>query len=183
MFRMLGFVFAMSVASLLSAQTVYQPLEYEYNSGGTLYFYSGDNPAVHAAAAEPMALGAAWGRRNGFAFAAASASVSREVETERIRIFSDAWRYGLQDASIVGMTVADVRNQAYASVPRYFQKAQLLRDATTVDGIKVVPARLGGITIRKSSGAVISTPPRPVMILPKSAVTPSRTPVLRASVD
>jgi hypothetical protein len=55
------------------------------------------------------------------------------------RVYSDYLPY--RDVSLIGATPDDARNEAHRSVPRYFRKIDLLREAIPMpDGTLVVPA-------------------------------------------
>jgi hypothetical protein len=91
---------------------------------------------------------------------------------------------GYQNARPYGFTATDARNEAYANVPTYFRKADLLRAAVPTPGGWVVPAQAQPIpadavdddrpmirlTPATTRGA--SMPPRPLFIIPKKALEP-----------
>ena len=54
--------FAFLLASSASAQIIYEPVQSQYNVGGTYYYYGGSNPLVHVYAAQPTIAGETWGR-------------------------------------------------------------------------------------------------------------------------
>lgn len=173
----------MMLAPIGYGQTFYQPVEYEFQSGGTLYFYGGENPQVHAAAAELQASGAAWGRQSGFAFSASSVSVAREVETQRIRVFSDHWRHGLEDATLNHFNIADARNEAYSSAARYFRKRDLASQGMVTDSFIVISPRARSLTVRKSTGVrIMPQEIQPLLIVPKT-LPPANPTISRASID
>ena len=148
-------------------------MQYQYNVQGTLYYYGGSDPRIQACASEPITPGQTWGRINGYAFASGGISTSRAVENEPIRVFNDF--FGCFNAHFWGFTPADAMNDAYASVPRYFVKRDLLNAAVpSVGGGWTVPAQAQPIRIYKSNGTRISdrpaSMPRPLMIIPKDAL-------------
>lgn len=154
------------VASSASAQIIYEPVQYQYEAGGTTYYYGGSDPRIHALAQRPFSSSGTWGRVNGFAFA----SSTRSVSNEPVRVFTDTT--GSINAHQLGATPNDARNEAYANQPRYFVKRDLLRAAVPqADGSFVVPAQALPVRIYKSSGVEVTpapaTMPRPLMIIPK----------------
>src|SRR4051794_24144624 len=92
----LGLLFML--ASSASAQIVYEAVEYQYRAEGTIYYYGGTNPGVHAYAAEPIPPSHTWGRVHGLAFGSGDLRVHREVTNEPQRVFSDYWHNGMQNA-------------------------------------------------------------------------------------
>jgi hypothetical protein len=174
---------ALAVAPVANGQIVYEPVQYQYG-GQNPYSYGGQDPRVHVSARHPHAPGTTWGRGNGFAFRSAGVHTHREVVTERPRVFTDALPY--RNAFVYGFTVNDARNEAYARVPTYFRKADLLRSARPDDcrGGWVVPAdaprgwecRPGQIIIRpmvrRTTDSVREA--RPVLIIPKDLLDAPR---------
>ncbi|MCL2647467.1 MAG: hypothetical protein FWD61_10770 [Phycisphaerales bacterium] len=77
------------------AQTVYEPPRYQFGRYGEI-FYGGTNPDFFA---------------NNYSFFR-----DRPLTDIRIRIFSDRFPY--EEAGRFGYTINDVRNEAYANVPR-----------------------------------------------------------------
>jgi hypothetical protein len=170
----IGLLFVL--VSSASAQIIYEPVEYQYRAEGTIYYYGGDNPAVHAYAAEPITASHTWGRVHGLAFGSGDLRVHREVTNEPERVFSDSWHRGLQNARLVGYTPDDARNEAMQSLPGYYRKSDLLASAERgYDGVWRVPAHAptssGTVTVYKSSGQRVDVAPksmpRPLMIIPK----------------
>lgn len=168
------------VVSSASAQIIYEPVEYQYQAGGTIYYYGGSNPYVHDLAAEPTVPGAAWGRINGLAFGSGDIRVHREVANEPERVFTDGFRRGMLNARVVGFTANDARNEAYARAPLYFTKRDLLRSAVRRDDAWHVPAQLPTVHVYKSSGMRIDSDPkpmpRPLMIIPKEQLIKPKAP-------
>lgn len=164
-------------ASSASSQVFYEPVEYQYDAGGTKYYYGGSNPAIHQHARQPYAPGANWGRTEGFAFVSADTRVHREVVTEPERIFTDATRW--TNARILGYTIDDARNEAYANASRHFVKRDVPGMAVHKDGRWQVPPTSTLVRVFKSSGEEItpkaSTMPKPLLIIPKDALQRPRT--------
>ena len=155
--------------SSASAQIIYEPVQYQYEAGGTTYYYGGSDPRVHAYAQLPYSTSGTWGRTSGFAFVSGDVRSSRSVSNEPVRVFTDA--VGLVNAHLLGFTPDDARNEAYANQPRYFVKRDLLRAAVPQkDGSFVVPAQAQPVRIYKSNGMDVTPPatmPKPLMIIPK----------------
>lgn len=168
------------IVSSASAQIIYEPVQYQYEAGGTTYYYGGNNPAVHDYAREPYSAGGTWGRTGGYVFVGGDIRGYREVVTERPRVFTDAVGRGMINARPYGFTADDARNEALAGLPRYFVKRDLLRGAQYRDGAWRVPARSAGIRVYKSNGQRIDTAPatmpRPLMIIPKDQLLKPKTP-------
>jgi hypothetical protein len=164
----------LAFASSVSAQIVYEPVEYQYEAGGTLYYYGGSDPAVHQNARLPYNEAGTWGRTEGFAFASGDTRVHREVVSEPERIYTDATR--LSNARLLGYTIDDARNEAYANAARYFAKRDLPSMAVPKNGGWSVPASgmMQVIRVYKSNGQEITprapTMPQPLLIIPKDAL-------------
>jgi hypothetical protein len=173
--RLASLAFAIALlgaaASFVQAQIIFEPVQYEYDCNGQKYYYGGSDPRVHEYACSPVGGGGRWGRVNGYAFASGNIHTHREVVNEPTRVFTDALPF--REAQFFGFTVNDARNEAYANVPRYFRKGDLLNAAIPVgDGSWVVPANAEpvrlvrterGVRIESNRGAM----PRPLMVIPK----------------
>lgn len=157
MFRVAICVILFAWVSSVSAQIIYEPIQYQYRSGDTTYYYGGSNRLVHFYAQEPV-------------------NPHRQVSTKPYRIYMDQWNRGLRDVRILGFTPADVQNQANANAPQYFVKSELLRAAAKIDGVWVVPAQAGAGCGCKNPRLEVMRPPaplrfpRPLMIIPKDAL-------------
>jgi hypothetical protein len=79
------------------AQTVYLPVQYQHGTENRKFYYAGSDPII-------LRRGAYYGPRT--------------VENEPLRVYSD--RFPHINAARYGYTIDDVRNEAYAQVPRYF---------------------------------------------------------------
>jgi len=104
-------------ASAGIGQVIFEPVQYQY---GTVvkFYYGGSNPAI-------LGHGFSHGRT--------------DLNAQLPRVYTD--RLGELNAALYGWTTADARNQAYASIPRYFRKADLLLcGVVQPDGTIVVPA-------------------------------------------
>lgn len=165
----------LGVGSSAFAQIIYEPVTYQYSSGGSLYYYGGSNERVHEAA-DHLSGEATYGRSNGYAFHSANIDTHREVVNEPTRVYTDMIPF--QNAHFFGYTVNDARNAAYAKAATYFNKAAALRDARPqMDGTWVVPSQAqvvghGTIEIRawKPAVAPVVTPvsdPKPLLVIPK----------------
>lgn len=159
--------------SSASAQIVYEPVQYQYNSNGTLYYYGGSDPAVHHYAMQPYSPGGTWGRANGWAFFRSDVRSYRTTSNEPLRVYSDAT--GVSNAGLIGFTPDDARNEAYANTPTYFAKRDVEHTAVLKhDGSWVVPAQARPVRVYKSDGTLIdrgpTTMPRPLLVIPKDAL-------------
>jgi hypothetical protein len=136
-------------SSAFAQVIVYQPVKYQFDAGDgdAKYLYGGTNPQVHYWATTPALAGYGWSQRcpfRGYArnlhsFDGGNSFGQPSPFFYRTPIYSDC--YGVQRASYFGFNEADARNEAYANVPRYFRKADLLASAVpAADGTLVVPA-------------------------------------------
>ena len=162
----------LSAASSASAQVFYQPVQYQYFSGGRMYYYGGSDPQVHYNA-NFLSHVSGYGRTQGYAFHSGNIDTHREVTTEQTRVYTDmipTW-----NARIFGFTADDARNEAYNNAPTYFRKADIARVARVQeDGTWVVPSSqaapcTGTIEIRPYRPMVrpAVTEPKPILIIPQ----------------
>ena len=104
-------------ASRSSAQVIYEPVQYQYGSP-VKYYYGGQDPRVFAAAEAYASYRNAYspdGRYpDPFSVAANAPTV----------VYHDLFPY--QNAALYGYTPMDAMNEAYANVPRYFHKSDLI---------------------------------------------------------
>jgi hypothetical protein len=172
------------LGSVASAAIVYEPVQYQYRDpvyGRPVFYYGGSNPAVFAAAANQQQrwhLGSSI-RNIGFG------------EQFVGRIGDDLLHHGLpgnipmtfsdlfppyMNAWPMGFTADDARNEAYANVPLYFRKADLMESAVMLpDGNIHVPAQAplpGTIQIMPyhppTTQPATTTPASgPILIIPK----------------
>jgi hypothetical protein len=153
----LSLLLTVAVCSLAQAQVIFQPVQFQYGSGNDTYYYGGSDPAVFAKAERT-----------------AAARQIRGVADTKPQIYSDAIPHQ-PNAAVYGVTAADARNQAYASVPNYFRKGDLVGHPQA-DGSVVVPPTAGGETVivRPAARALApTTRPGVIIIIPKAApVTP-----------
>ena len=170
-----------------SAQIVYAPVKFQYDPQNP-FFYAGDDPRIFQLATGPIAGAGLFGRVRGYQFVGAypgRTDVHREVGTYRPQLYTDA--IPGHNAFAYGLSVADVRNEANARVPRYFVKQDLIAAAVPSGGVLVVPPTAptptGSIYIRPYRPPVL-TEPNPVLILPRRLldrplkVKPPATPAL-----
>jgi hypothetical protein len=117
------------------AQVIYEPVRYQYGTGNATFYYGGHDPRMFDHAVSDI-------DRTRY-----SSAVTQVPVVQRARIYSDVVPY--QDVAEYSyttystFTAADARNEAYANVPRYFRKRDLLmsRDNYVADdGAFVVPA-------------------------------------------
>jgi hypothetical protein len=144
------------IASPAWAQVIYEPVQYQYFSGGRAYYYGGSDPRVHSWASW-LSHESGYGRTNGYAFHSGDIDRHREVGTEPVRIFSDM--LPTLNGRFFGYTIDNARNAAYNNAPTYFRKADLPRLARVAeDGTWVVPS-----TAAPAAGTIEIRPYRPVM--------------------
>jgi hypothetical protein len=87
------------LASTGMAQTIYEPIRFQYGTEDRKFYYAGEDPVV-------FRRGAYYGPRT--------------VDDEPLRVYSDRFRD--VNAACQGFTIDDARNEAYARVPRYYVK-------------------------------------------------------------
>jgi hypothetical protein len=163
-----------AASSSASAQVFYEPVQYQYFSGGRAYYYGGSDPQVHYNA-NMLSQEPGYGRTNEYAFHSGDIDRHREVVTEPTRVFNDMTPYW--NARFFGYTVDDARNAAYNNAPTYFRKADVKRMARVQsDGTWVVPSQAmsaattgtGTIEIRPARPMVRPvSEPKPILIIPK----------------
>jgi hypothetical protein len=159
-----------ALASAAGAQVIYEPVQYQYDSGGRAYYYGGSNPQVHRNANQ-LSHESGFGRSNGWAFHSGSIDTHREVGTEPTRVYSDM--IPTRNARVFGYTADDARNAAYANSATYFRKSDVVRLARVApDGTWVVPANAqsparGGGTIEIKVVRPATTLPKPILSIPK----------------
>ena len=159
------------VGSSASAQIFYQPVQYQYFSGGRAYYYGGSDPYVHYCANQ-LSHEPWYGRSGGYAFHSGTIDVHQEVTTEPVRVFTDM--IPGQNARFFGYTIDDAHNAANANAALYFRKADVVKMAhVQEDGTWVVPPQAGSvgtIDIRVVKPAAVVKPvvePKPILIIPK----------------
>ncbi len=121
MFRWAFMAGVVAVASLASAQTFYQPVQYQYRTTtGHTFYYGGNNPQLLQWASNPCCYRPAL-RAFGFIPVPRSTHPFTAIPYLPVdqppRVISDCDPLG-----VTGLTIADARNQAYARVPLYFRK-------------------------------------------------------------
>ena len=164
--------------SSVSAQIIYEPVRYQYESNGTLYYYGGSDPMVHQVAHELSSPGGSFGRANGWVFFGGDTRSHREEAYEPTRVYSDATR--TYNAGLLGMTPDDARDEAYANSDRNFVKRDIVVTAVPQsDGSWVVPAHTSAtVRVYKSDGTLVPqgpaartvTDPKPLFIIPKDSL-------------
>ena len=125
----LALLFALSSAA--SAQVIYEPVQYQYRARAAdghelTFYYGGNNPRVFDYADRLACLGQG---RTGVREGQYGVGYLHHglIGSPPYRVFSDCAPY--VNAAVYGFSPADARNEAYARVPRYFTKAQLLASA------------------------------------------------------
>jgi hypothetical protein len=160
------------ISSAVQAQIIYEPVRYQYG-GQNPFYYGGSDPRVIDYASGPVGGGGWWGRVHGFDFISGDYQTHRDVTNERYRVYSDAIPF--QDARLWGYTDNDARNDAYANVPTYFRKADLINNAVqNRDGSWTVPAQMSPgpryYVTPARPGPTTTTAARPLMMIPKKAL-------------
>jgi hypothetical protein len=128
------------------AQIIYQPVQYQYGAAAK-FFYGGANPDIIS-----------------YGYAQPSAGPAQ------LTIYSDARPY--ENLAIYGYTVSDARDEAYANVPRYFRKRDLLATAQAApDGTLVVGSQSQPIPTAPSSDQHSISAPL-ILIIPRGQTLP-----------
>ena len=157
------------VSSSASAQVIYEPVRYQYGDA-LKYYYGGNNGAMHAYADQVLC-------RNGYPSSMYGNYTSLYNTLgqigEKKLVLTDCMP--LRNAAVFGFDANDARNEAYANVPRYFRKGDLLNaavtaaDCTLVVSAQAMPRAEGGMRDMRSASPV-EPKPRAILILPKKGL-------------
>jgi hypothetical protein len=145
-------------ASSSFAQTIYEPVHFQYGSGDRTFYYGGTDPST-------FRRGAFYGVRT--------------IENEPLRVYTDRLPY--TNAATYGFTIDDARNEANNDVPRYFRMADIYAHSYTDGAAVIVPSRpmtpvpQGTIEIRPYVRPVVR-PMSPVIVIPKELLNKPLTP-------
>jgi hypothetical protein len=173
---------AVAVAGLLmlgsshaAAQTIYEPVQYQYGEGANRYYYGGNDPAVFDTAERQACLD----RLGDFAYDTdryTHAYVHRRLIGQLERVYSDCAPY--VNARAYGYLPVDAANDANANVPRYFRMRDLDRAAVVrPDGTRVVAAQARPVASDRDRAAAdaarAATRPaaKTIIIIPRKAKT------------
>ncbi|HEY2585561.1 MAG TPA: hypothetical protein VGI81_07350 [Tepidisphaeraceae bacterium] len=173
------------LTSAASAAIVFEPVQYQYRDpygNAPAFYYGGSDPAVFQWGANVQQR---FNMGPGYPFI--TTSFSREgrfaynvLNNKMLNLFPHTYTDLLppgMNAYVHGYSISDARNTAYANVPLYFRKRDLLASAElTPDGHLVVPAQAPGtIEIKPYHGPPTTQPstaptttPSPILIIPKS---------------
>jgi hypothetical protein len=175
MFRVALIAVVLACASQSFGQVIYEPVRYQYGEQNKFY-YGGSDPRIIDYGYGVRDAAGRYGRVHGFDFVSGNIDTHREVSNEPEHVYSDC--LGYQNARVYGFTATDARNEAYANIPTYFRKSDLLRAAVPGDGAWVVPAQAQPIPANMGEPMVRITPattrgamlPKPLFIIPKKAL-------------
>ena len=110
-------------------------MQYQHRVGNSSFYYGGHDPHLYHFA-QAQAYFDRYGRIGRGEF---GRKWAYEYFNALPRVYSDY--LGYRDASLLGMTPDDARNEANRAVPRYFRKLDLLREGIAMpDGTVVIPA-------------------------------------------
>lgn len=190
MFRSsLAFCLLVILGSAASAAVIYAPVQYQYRDlymNAPAFYYGGSDPQVFDEAANRQErfnmgpslhyIGTSYAREGRFAYNLANSTVTNVLPVT----YTDLKAPGV-NAYPYGFSISDARNTAYANVPLYFRKRDLMASAYRApDGNVIVPAQAPGtIEITPSHGpttqpaTVPATTPSPILIIPKSLLKKS----------
>lgn len=134
---------SLAFAALSQAQVIYEPVQSQYRTEHSTYYYGGSNPRVHEYTRQKLdcfyggrytrdgAYGVGYLHRN---------LIGRPPQY----VVSDCAPY--LNAIVYGYTSVDARNEAYDRVPRFFRMADLWAAAVRLsDGSVLVPAQAPGV--------------------------------------
>jgi hypothetical protein len=156
-------------SSLVNAQTIYAPVQYQYGQGAHRYYYGGSDPAVFEMAERQRCLDEMSDYRYG-TDGYNAAYVHYRLVGRLERVYSDCVPY--MNARVYGYRQVDAANDAYANVPTYFRKVDLLRAAVVLpDGSRVVPPQARPVRVDLDDDSAVTRPvirPRAIIIIPKS---------------
>jgi hypothetical protein len=174
----------MMVGSMASAAIIYAPVQYQYRDpvmSAPTFYYGGSDPLVFEQAVAHQQrfntgpsshyIGTSYAREGRFGF-----NVTNNAMLNTLQVtYSDLLPTGI-NAYPQGFSISDARNAAYANVPLYFRKRDLLASAyRTADGHVIVPAQAplpGTIEIKPmhaptTQPATSPAEPSPILIIPK----------------
>lgn len=169
-----GMLCGSGLPSAMAGPVIYEPVQYQYGPvqpaghGAVEYFYyGGSHPdavrhsvRVHY---DYLADGPNMQPRNFI-----------EKATRVPLVYSDGVPRDM-NLSIYGYTPDDAHNQANANVPRYFQKAALLRAGRHVKGDTIVVAAQAkpiAAPVRRATAPTTRPATQPILIIPKKALQP-----------
>ena len=165
----------LGVSSQAGAQTIYEPVQYQYGEGEHRYYYGGNDPAVFEMAERRACLD----RLSDHPYDSdhyTHAYIHRRLIGRLERVYSDCAPY--VNARAYGYLPVDAANEANANVPRFFRMADLDRAAVVLpDGTRVVPAQAEPVVVERDGGRADraatrpAAEPRPIIIIPKKART------------
>jgi hypothetical protein len=173
------------LGSTVSAAVIYAPVQYQYRDpymNAPAFYYGGSDPQVFDEAANRQErfnmgpslhyIGTSYAQEGRFAYNLANSTVTNVLPVT----YTDLIAPGI-NAYPYGFSISDARNAAYANVPLYFRKRDLLASAYRApDGNVIVPAQAplpGTIEITPSHGPTTqpatapTTTPTPILIIPK----------------
>lgn len=157
------------LASAASAQVIYEPVKYEYSLGdGEVLYYGGTDSRVVERARRMYKL---YNQPRSYdSNGRERATIRKGLTGQAPVVYSDIAPY--MNVSLYGFSAADARNEAYANVPTYFRKGDLLDAAVEAeDGTLVVPAHAKPVSepvMRKSERRSQRVRPRAIIIIPKA---------------
>jgi hypothetical protein len=130
----------LTIAHSVSGQIIYEPVRYQYGEYSKFY-YGGSDPAI-------------------IDFGYAQTYPGNYPSP----IYSDARRY--ENVAIYGYTTSDARNEAYANVPQYFRKRDLIAAGEPLgNGTIIVGAPAQPVPATYDPPAD-SAAPQPIIIIP-----------------
>lgn len=171
------------LGSAASAAVIYAPVQYEYRDpamNAPPFYYGGSDPLVFDRAImwqQRFNMGpsnhyitTSYAREGRFAYNVLNSTITNVSPIT----YTDLLPPGI-NAYPHGFSIADARHAAYANVPLYFRKRDLLASAyRTPDGHLVVPSDAPGtIEIKPMHGPTTrpatepTTTPSPILIIPK----------------
>lgn len=104
-------------ATGLSAQVIYQPVQYQFSDGHACFYYGGQNPSVIVRGYNNLRLGQDQSHIGG----------GGNFYPLPSAVYSD--QMPMWNAALYGYTPEDAHNDANAAVPTYFRKIDILRAA------------------------------------------------------
>jgi hypothetical protein len=162
-------VVVVASSSLAGAQTIYAPVQYQYGVEQYRYYYGGSDAVVFDRAERTMAIDELTdiphdSRRYTQAY------VHLNLIGQLDRVYSDV--IPSLNARTFGYLPRDAANDAYANVPRYFRKADLVAAAVELpDGSRIVPSQARPAELsreaRSATRPASEIRPRAIIIIPK----------------
>ena len=162
-------VVVVASSSLANAQTIFAPVQYQYGDREYRYYYGGNDAAVFDRAERTAAVDKLTDIPH-TSLRYTDAYVHMNLISQLDRVYSDV--IPSLNARTFGYLQRDAANDAYANVPRYFRKADLVAAAVEQsDGSRVISSQAQPVELpreaRSATRPASEIKPRAIIIIPK----------------